>query len=220
MDSVRDKVKALAEEYAERGDALGWFEELYRLADGEPDAIPWADMAPNPNLVEWLGRQEVSGNDRRALVVGCGLGDDAEELARRGFAATAFDVSPTAIAWCRRRFPDSNVAYLVADLYDLPVSWAESFDFVLEIYTLQVLPPDLQARAMPILARCVAPGGTLLAIARGRDDDDPHGGGLHWRLSHADLAGFVKAGPREAAFEDYLDQEDPPVRRFRVEYRA
>jgi len=35
---------------------------------------------------------------RRALVVGSGLGDDAEHVASLGFDTLAFDVSPTAIA--------------------------------------------------------------------------------------------------------------------------
>ena len=63
--------------------------------------VPWADGLPDPNLVEWAGRAGSAGSDgagRRALVVGCGLGYDAEFLAGRGFAVTAFDLSPTAIA--------------------------------------------------------------------------------------------------------------------------
>ncbi len=41
--------------------------------------------------------------DRRILVVGCGLGDVALNLARNGAAVDAFDLSPTAIAICRQR---------------------------------------------------------------------------------------------------------------------
>jgi hypothetical protein len=67
---------------------------------------------PNPSLVVWLGAHAVSG---RSLKVGAGLGDDAEELARRGLAVTAFDVAPTAIERARRRFPESGVDYVVAD---------------------------------------------------------------------------------------------------------
>jgi hypothetical protein len=76
---------------------------MYAGAEAEGD-IPWADLAPNPSLVEWLDTHAVSG---RALKVGAGLGDDAEELARRGLAVTAFDVAPTAVESARRRFPES-----------------------------------------------------------------------------------------------------------------
>lgn len=39
----------------------------------------------------------------RAVVIGCGLGDDAEYLASMGYEVTAFDISPTAIAMCHTR---------------------------------------------------------------------------------------------------------------------
>ena len=42
-------------------------------------------MVANPNLTQWLNEKQIVGNGQSALVVGCGLGDDAEELARRGF---------------------------------------------------------------------------------------------------------------------------------------
>ncbi len=73
-------------------------------------------------------------NNRKALVVGCGLGDDAEFLSQQGFTVTAFDVSPTAIAWCKQRFPGSTVSYHVTDLFEPSAKWLSSFDFVLEYY--------------------------------------------------------------------------------------
>src|SRR5262245_10456194 len=105
----------IAKEHLEKNDPTGWFEPLYAAAAGDAGSIPWADLAPNPNLIKWLDDHAIAGNGRRALVVGCGLGDDAEELARRGFAVTAFDISPTAIEWCRKRFADTPVSYCVAD---------------------------------------------------------------------------------------------------------
>ncbi|MDZ7952448.1 hypothetical protein [Nostoc sp. DedQUE09] len=35
---------------------------------------------------------------QKALVIGCGLGDDAEALAHLGFEVTTFDISPTAMS--------------------------------------------------------------------------------------------------------------------------
>jgi hypothetical protein len=45
-----------------------------------------ASLAAHPALVSWLDRQPSAGG-ATALVVGCGVGDDAEELVRRGIAA-------------------------------------------------------------------------------------------------------------------------------------
>ncbi len=41
-------------------------------------------------------------------------------------------VSPEAIEWCHRRFPESSVDYRVADLFSLPEEWTQSFDLVVD----------------------------------------------------------------------------------------
>jgi SAM-dependent methyltransferase len=178
--------------------------------------IPWADLTPNPNLVDWLD-QNRSLNSGLALKVGSGLGDDAEELARRGFTATAFDISPSAVARSRARFPNSPVSYVQADLFSAPTEWQEQFAFVLESYTLQVLPADLRAEAMRCIASFVAPGGTLLVIARGREPNEPEGK-MPWPLTKEALGLFQNHGLKQCSFEDYMDNEEQPVRRFRASY--
>jgi SAM-dependent methyltransferase len=198
--------------------SLNEFESVYVQAQSDPAAISWADLVPNPNLVRWLDGNDVDGAVKQALVVGCGLGDDAEELARRGFETTAFDVSPTAIRWCRRRFPKSDVKYVAADLFRIPRAWGKSFDFVLESYTLQVLPEGLRRQAIPAIAALLAPGGTLLLVARGRDGDDPPGNSP-WPLTREELGGFTSLGLVEQSFQDFMDDEVPPVRRFVITYR-
>jgi SAM-dependent methyltransferase len=214
----RTLARRLARESLERGDAIGWFENLYSAADGNAGVVPWADLKPNPNLLAWLDTRAPATGQPRALVVGCGLGDDAEALAERGYRVTAFDVSVTAIDWCRRRYPQSQVEYGVADVLTLPEAWHQGFDLIVEIYTLQVLPPELRPTAIEQLAACLAPGGTLLVIARAREQADDRGT-MPWPLLRAELDHFTAHGLREASFADFQDtSEAPPVRRFRAEY--
>ena len=166
---TRKFARKLAKEYIERGDPTGWFEALYSQAAGDSSIVPWADLKVNPGLEEWLTRRTIQGYGKRALKVGCGLGDDAERLATLGFEVTAFDIAPSAILWCKKRFPGSRVSYLVQDLFHAPEEWRGAFDFVLESYTLQVLTEDLRKSAIEPISSFVAPGGTLLVIARGRE---------------------------------------------------
>jgi SAM-dependent methyltransferase len=210
----RERARELARRALARGDATGWFEELYAEAQSEAD-ISWADLVPNPSLVEWLDTHPVSG---RALKVGAGLGDDAEELVRRGLTVTAFDVAPTAVEWARRRFPDSAVDYVVADVLAPPADWRGAFEFVLEAYTLQVLPPQSRPVAARAIAETLAPGGRLLVIARGRDAGEDEGA-MPWPLTPDELRGSF-AALTLVAFDDFVDDEDPPVRRLRAEYVA
>ena len=217
-EQARAKAQQLAHEFMQRGDATGWFEQLYTHAQGNEQAIHWADMEVNPNLVGWLDRRNIQGKGKLALVVGCGLGDDAEELAHRGFEVIAFDIAPTAIAWCRKRFPHSPVEYMVADVLDPPSAWQGSFDFVLEAYTLQVLPADVRSKATACIAGLLAKEGTLLVICRGRSPQE-HPGEMPWPLTQEELNVFKSARLRQVQCEDYFDQEEPPKRRFRVEYQ-
>jgi SAM-dependent methyltransferase len=217
MDSARDNAKHLAKQHLETGRYLDWFEALYTGSGGDVGAIPWAECAVNPGLAAWLERSAVRGSGRRALVIGCGLGDDAEALAQLGFDVTAFDLAPAAIDWCRRRFPGSRVNHRVANLLEPPEDWSRGFDFVFEAYTLQSLPPDMLPRAIERAADFLAPGGTLLVICRARDAGEP-ADGPPWPLARSDLARFAACGLAESRFEDYMDAENPPVRRFRAQY--
>jgi len=179
--------------------------------------VPWANMTPNPELLSWLKAHAVDGTGQRALVVGCGLGDDAEALDAHGFNVTAFDISSEAIRWARQRFPDSKVHYKVADLFAAPDAWNGSFDFVFECYTLQSLPAELRSTGIKIVAGFVAPTGQLLIVARGRDSHEDKGELPPWPLTHEELNKFMDFGLTEVSFEDYLDAG--PTRRFRILYR-
>jgi SAM-dependent methyltransferase len=217
MEEKRKTARDFARQYIGKNDPLGWFDALYEKSGGEPGIIPWADMAPSPNLIQWLETHKTAGTQPSALEIGCGLGDNAEELARRGFSVTAFDISETAVQWAMKRFPQSPVSYEVQDLFQPSASWRHGFDLVLESYTLQVLPPELRTRAIEAISRFVAPGGTLLVICRGREPEEDSGK-MPWPLTKRELTSFKEFGLDEVTFEDFLDAEEPPVRRFRVTY--
>jgi SAM-dependent methyltransferase len=207
----RARARELAAKFLLSGDPTGWFEQLYQEQEQGLNVVPWADAGVNPNLLEF------AGTGKTALVVGCGFGDNAEQLAAWGFETTAFDVSPTAIRSAKQRFPESRVDYRTADVLAPPAEWAGRFDFVLESYTLQVLPPELRPAAIRCIGGFVKEGGMILLIARGRDESDPEGQ-MPWPLTRRDLDLFKTLGLREESFEDYFDRESPPVRRFRSHY--
>ena len=187
-------------------DEIG-FEEIYARAGPDFGAIPWAALTPHPALVEWLDRQPPP-HGRAALVIGCGLGDDAEEASRRGYRVTAFDLSPTAVNRCRQRFPGTAVDYQVADLLALPGRWNSAFDLVVEIRTLQSLPPSQRAEAASAIAWTVRPGGRVFVRCLARDDDEPQAS-RPWPLSRRELEAFTDAGLHQAGL---LDQPAGPAR--------
>jgi SAM-dependent methyltransferase len=183
-----DRGDELATRSIAKGDPTGWFERLYAEGAAGDITMPWDRTAASPLLVEWSRTRERSGS--RAIVVGCGLGADAEHVASLGYETVAFDVSDTAVRLARERHPDSPVQYHVADLLDLPPEWMYAFDLVVEIITVQALPEPPRHSAIVNVGRLVAPGGTLLAIAA-HPDDGPAEPGPPWPLTRAEIDLFA-----------------------------
>src|SRR5215813_2366820 len=117
IEEKRAHVRELAAEYLERGDLTGWFDALYREANGNNEHIPWADLEPNRFFKAWAEVNGLTGDGRKALVVGCGLGDDAVYLKELGFDVTAFDISPTAIEWAKRLHGEKGINFEAMDLF-------------------------------------------------------------------------------------------------------
>ncbi|MGD9695221.1 MAG: class I SAM-dependent methyltransferase [Thermoleophilia bacterium] len=207
----------LAADAIAAGEPTGWFERLYGEAKRGEVPMPWNRRGPQPLLAEWAVRRAPQTGS--ALVVGCGLGADAEFISDLGLLTTAFDVSQSAVELATARHPDSVVRYAVADVLAPPPAWSGAFDLVVEVYTLQALPPDLRPRAAAAIAGFVAPGGVLLVIAAARDDDAPPGPGPPWPLTRSEIEGLACPGLGVVAVERIHDGDDPRFTRWRAELR-
>lgn len=171
-----------------------WFEPLYAGSNKEGEGVPWANMKTHPSFFNWLSQHELDGRNKTALVVGCGLGDDAIELEARGFSVTAFDVSDTAIKLCKQRFPKSNVSFMQADLLAEQQQWHGKFDFVLEIYTVQALPPKYEPTLIQNISSFVSDEGKLLVVAEVDTIARHFDNGPPWLLTPQHIESFVSCG--------------------------
>ncbi len=191
----RDRVNILAQEALEEGDPIGWFDRLYTEATAGEAIVPWDRGEPHPLLVTWAQATKPASAGKSALVVGCGLGNDAEFVSALGFATTAFDVSQTAIESARERYPESTVDYRVADLLHPPADWHHAFDLVVEIFTVQALPRELRPALTASVSQFVAAGGGRLVVIAGRQDEgESLEEGPPWRMTHADIEAFAANG--------------------------
>jgi len=196
------------------------FEQIYQDAHGQADRVPWSRGRPSPALVNWLNAvaPTIVRCGARVAVVGCGLGDDARELMRRGYEVTAFDCAPSAVTWARRLDPENADRYVVADLFALPARWNHRFDLVVEINTIQAISPGEREKTLGSIASLIAPRGHLLVIARHAHEPVDIESGPPWPLMTedllhgAELAGLVATG----SVTVFLDEETPPVRRLRA----
>ena len=107
--------------------------------------------------------ESMDGRDQRLLEVGCGIGVDSIQLAKRGFQVTAVDLTENALAvakqFAARRGATVDFRLGNAEGLDFP---GESFDAV---YSFGVLhhTPDIE-RSVAEVHRVLRPGGTAYVM--------------------------------------------------------
>jgi hypothetical protein len=111
------------------------------------------------------------------------------------------------------------VRYVRADLLDPPPEWRHEFDLVLESLTVQSLPASHRGPAIARVPQFVAPGGTLLVIAAGRDDAVAPGNGPPWPLARAEIDTFAADGVEPMRMEAIRDPAALAGLRWRAEFR-
>ncbi len=205
-------------------DPTGWFDRLYRAAASGQVSMPWNRSQPHPLLFEWAVERAITGEGRRAVVVGCGLGADAQYVAGLGFDTVGFDIAESAINLAKQRHPGSSVHYTTADLLNLPDAWLHAFDLVVEVFTVQALPDPPRRQAIANVSRLVAPRGTLLAVEFARDDWTAAPGTPPFPLTRAEIGVFGWDGLTPIGIEQIPDHQplaagSPASRRWRAEFR-
>lgn len=209
----------LAAQAVGAGRPTAWFEQLYAAGRNGSVTMPWDREAPNPLLARWADQRDPEDAvDRRAVVVGAGLGADAAFLAGLGYDTTAFDISPTAVAIAQDRLAGLRLRFVTADLFDLPPDWDQAFELVAEIYTVQALPRSVRAQATASVGSLVAPGGTLVAIQvelpPGKSPDD----GPPWPLTRDEIEAFDSEALEAVSIEAVPDPGNAGVRRWLAEF--
>jgi len=218
------RVAAPTEEpYVDRVNSDEWvdrFNRVYREAAGDIDAVPWSHEKASPSLVRWLdgeGRR-LAPVGSRVAVVGCGLGADAVELVDRGYEVTAFDACVEAIRWARRKNPGLEHIFRVIDVLTLPEGMRGRFDVVVEVHTLQALPPEFRSSLARGMSDLLAPGGVLVAVARGRTEAEPldERAGPPYAFTAGELRHTLTSVGLSMVGEvdERLDDNRPPVRRL------
>ena len=189
--------------------ASEWFDGLYEKNKNSQENIPWARQSVNPLLQTYLDEDiEHSG---KALVIGCGLGDDAIALEHAGYDVTAIDVSQTALELARKRFSDSRVKFVKQDIFE----YDEQFDFVFEALTIQSLPIEFREKMIKAVANTVAKDGKLLLVAHQRGDIL---NGPPWPLTKEEVDLFKKEDLTELSHELHTEASNVSNTRFRVLY--
>lgn len=116
------------------------YDDRYKVIHLEGDS--WAEEMPSECLLEFLTKYNINKNSS-ILEIGCGEGQNALYLMKKGLNIKASDVSYEAINWCKNKAkvngfnPDS---FFVLDALNNKLS--EKFDCIYTVSTLHMLVPN------------------------------------------------------------------------------
>jgi len=197
----------------EHNRASEWFDNLYKKHENNHENIPWARQDVNPLLQTYL--DSCAEHKGKALVIGCGLGDDAYALDAAGYDVLAIDVSQTALDLAQKRFTGSDIVFEKQDIFDMPQKYYEGFDFVFEALTIQSLPVEFREKMIKAVANTIARNGKLLVVAhqyKGNKDGPP------WPLTDEEISLFKIYNMKELSFELINETSKISNVKFRVLY--
>jgi cyclopropane fatty-acyl-phospholipid synthase-like methyltransferase len=123
---------------------------------------PWDIGRAQPAIERLAETAQISG---LVLDTGCGTGENALYLAKRGFEVVGIDGAPTAIAKARAKAKERGISarFEVADALDLPDTLGP-FDTVIDSGLFHVFSDHERVTFRESLARVVRPGGTYFMM--------------------------------------------------------
>lgn len=99
----------------------------------------WFAESPSPIVAQVMEEFDVSSH-ARILELGCGEGRDAQYLLKKGYDVLATDISPAAIACCRKNDPEHEQRYQVLDCVKGRLN--EKFRFIYAVAVIHMLVED------------------------------------------------------------------------------
>jgi SAM-dependent methyltransferase len=175
------------------------FDDFYRAGP------PWEIGRPQKEYLQLFDSTELRG---KVLDAGCGTGEHALELARRGLPVIGVDISPIAIDLARAKAQERGLAaeFVVGDAFDLQ-SLGQRFNTVIDSGLYHVLvDPEPYIKS---LASVLEPGGRVHLLCY--SDQEPPGPGPR-RVTQNELRGSFARGfridsIREARCENHIRAE-------------
>jgi methyl halide transferase len=170
---------------------MNW-DELYQAKD-----TPWEKGAPAPPLLEWLRKR--GPLEGEVLVPGCGYGHDVRGIAAASPNAlvVGIDIATAALKEALQ-FPSvGREVFQSADIFGLPESLQNRFDWVFEHTCLCAIQPDRRPDYVKMVVSALKPSGRFLAIfflnPWDAEDEMPEGGGPPFGVTKEELDDLFSA---------------------------
>lgn len=113
------------------------YDDRYRQIHSQ--GLQWFADAPTPIVAETINEFKIY-HQHRILEIGCGEGRDAYPLLRQGYRVLATDISPTAIAYAKAKWPEFAENFRVLDC--ISDKTEEKYDIIYAVAVLHMLVED------------------------------------------------------------------------------
>ncbi len=144
------------------------WEEAYQRRE-----TPWEKGKPHPALVDFVTENGPLAGE--IFVPGCGSGHDVRALVTPENHVVGIDLAPFAIKKANDRLRIAQEEYMLGDLFALPATLDESFDWVFEHTCFCAIEPARRDEYVDAVAAALVPGGALVGLfyAHGRPGGPP-----------------------------------------------
>ena len=177
-----------------------WEADYARHTDG------WDLGGPTPAFEQLLLTQHLPPG--QMIVLGAGRGHDARLFARHGFQVTAVDFASQAVQEMHRLAdPAAPVEILQQDIFTLPETLSDSFDYVLEYTCFCAIDPTRRAEYADVVTRLLKRNGIYIDLAFPLDGRK---GGPPFSVTEAEIFDlFEKRGFKLLSREKPVDSVKP-----------
>ena len=113
------------------------YDDRYRQVHSQN--LQWFYDDPTPIVMETIHKFNIR-QDQTILELGCGEGRDAAPLLNQGYSLLATDISPAAISYAQKKWPEFADHFSVLDCIDDEI--AEEYDFIYAIAVIHMFVED------------------------------------------------------------------------------
>jgi 2-polyprenyl-3-methyl-5-hydroxy-6-metoxy-1,4-benzoquinol methylase len=169
--------------------------------------IPWIYETPPAILIELINSGKIK--PCKTIDLGCGTGNYAIYLARKGFTVTGIDISPTAITIAKRNADEKKVKcnFLIADVLADLNELKHYYDFAYDWEVLHHIFPEKRQNYIKNVYNLLNPEGIYLSVSFSEKDPCFEGQGKYRKTPMGTVLYFSSENELKELFSPFFNIE-------------
>ena len=168
------------------------------------EKIPWNYETPPEPLVELIKNEIIK--PCKIIDLGCGTGNYCIYFAKKGYEATGIDISPSAIAYAKKKANEVKIRcnFLVADILGDLDNISTNFDFAYDWEVLHHIFPENRQKYIENVYKILNKRGKYLSVCFSEKDPSFGGQRKYRETPLGTILYFSSEEELESLFESYF----------------